>query len=167
MSDGLVYALIGIGLLAIAGLLVFIVRKIAQLRSRRRQAAEDEARLQELQVQARVRAQEQRAYLIESIRVIARAMSEDERLTLTEGCIRLKVLLDNLMPELHQNPDFSIIASHYEATRHIPFLDAWKQLDRREQRRFRREMELLENENREALLSAAGKLHAYPLERMH
>ncbi|MFC6671296.1 DUF2489 domain-containing protein [Marinobacterium aestuariivivens] len=160
MSDEVLYVLIGVGLLVIAALAALIAR---QLRQQREQKAAQRQQLEE----ARNKAREQRQYLIDSIRVIARAMHDDEKLTLTEGCIRLKVLLDNLKPDLHRNPDFEIIERHYEATRHIPYLDAWRKLERTEQRRYQREMDSLESENRAALLLAAEKLCAYPLDRMH
>ncbi|GGO86518.1 hypothetical protein GCM10011348_37520 [Marinobacterium nitratireducens] len=163
MSDAVLYGLSGLGLLVIVALLVYIVRQLGVLKRQRQQQEHERRQLEETQKKAR----EQRAYLIDSIRVIARAMSEDERLTLTEGCIRLKVLLDNLKPEMHRDPDFEIIEQHYLATRHIPYLEAWRKLERREQRRYQREMDTLEAQNRTALLQAADKLSRYPLERMH
>jgi heme exporter protein D len=150
----------GLGLVIIAVSAGYIVVHLRGLRQQRQQR-------EVLQSQAQSKAREQRQYLIDSIRVIARAMSEDEKMTLTEGSIRLKVLLDNLMPELHSNPDFEIIATHYEATRHIPYLKAWKSLERSQQRRYRKEMDTLEQRHRDALLQAAAKLQQYPLDRMH
>jgi hypothetical protein len=160
MSDVMMAWATGLGVLLIVALSWYIVHLLRAQRQRRTQQ-------QERLAEAEKKAREQREYLISSIRVIARAMSSDEKMTLTEGCIRLKVLLDNLKPELHQNPDFEIIATHYEATRHIPYLKEWKSLDRSQQRRYQREMDTLERRHRDALLLAAGKLHAYPLERMH
>ena len=163
MNDSILYGLSGLGLLVIVALSVYIVRQLGKLKEQRRQQEQNRQRLEE----AKSKAREQREYMIESIRVIARAMSEDERLTLTEGCIRLKVLIDNLKPEIHQDPDFEIIEQHYQATRHIPFLKEWRKLERREQRRYQHEMNRLESQNRSALLRAAEKLRQYPLERMH
>jgi hypothetical protein len=160
MSDVVLYGFSALGLVVIVALLVYIVRHLRQQRQRR---LENEQRLEEIRNKGR----EQHQYLIDSVRVIARAMSEDEKMTLTEGCIRLKVLLDNLMPELHHNPDFEIIAIHYEATRHIPYLKEWKNLERSQQRRFQQEMNALEFKHKDALLLAAGKLQDYPLGRMH
>ncbi len=160
MSDSLMFWATGLGLVIIAALSWYIVTRLRALKEQRQQR-------ETLQSQAEAKAREQRQYLIDSIRVIARAMSEDEKMTLTEGSIRLKVLLDNLMPELHQNPDFEIISTHYEATRHIPYLKEWKSLERSQQRRYRQEMDVLEQQHRKALLRAAAKLHEYPLDRMH
>nr|WP_067291546.1 DUF2489 domain-containing protein [Marinobacterium profundum] len=160
MSDSLMFGAAGLGLVIIVALSWYIVTHLRALKEQRQQR-------EAFQIQAETKAREQRQYLIDSIRVIARAMSEDEKMTLTEGSIRLKVLLDNLMPELHQNPDFEIISTHYEATRHIPFLKGWKSLERSQQRRFRQEMDVLEQQHRDGLLRAAAKLHEYPLDRMH
>ncbi|MCP8688744.1 DUF2489 domain-containing protein [Marinobacterium sedimentorum] len=160
MSDSLMFWATGLGLVIITASSWYIVVHLRALRQQRQQR---EAR----QSQAEAKAREQRQYLIDSIRVIARAMSEDEKMTLTEGSIRLKVLLDNLMPELHHNPDFEIISTHYEATRHIPYLKEWTSLEPSQQRRYRQEMDVLEKQHRDALLRAAAKLHEYPLDRMH
>ncbi|UTW11374.1 DUF2489 domain-containing protein [Marinobacterium rhizophilum] len=160
MSDSVMFWATGLGLVIIAVSAGYIVIHLRRLRQQRRER-------ETLHEQAQKKVQEQRQYLIDSIRVIARAMSEDEKMTLTEGAIRLKVLLDNLMPELHRNPDFEIIATHYEATRHIPYLKEWKSLERSQQRRYRQEMDKLEQQHRDALLQAAARLQQYPLDRMH
>lgn len=158
MSETWVYGLIAAGLLVCVGLLVFIQRQRSMIKSAQAEQAE---KLQALEAKA----QEQRDYLIESIHVIARAMIHDERMTLTEGTIRLSVLLDNLSPQLKQEPDFSVINAVFEQTRHIPYLDKWKELDKKDQRRYTQEMKQIEAEHKDALLKAAELLSDYPFEK--
>ncbi|WP_156495351.1 DUF2489 domain-containing protein, partial [Oleiphilus sp. HI0128] len=44
---------------------------------------------------------------LNSIKVIAQCML-DEQVELSEGCIRIKVLLDHLAPNLHEDERFSV-----------------------------------------------------------
>lgn len=158
MSESWIYGLIVVGVLVCAGLLVFIWKQHSSIKAMKEEQAEKQKALE-------ARVQEQRDYLIESIHVIANAMIHDERMTLTEGTIRISVLLDNLAPQLKQEPDFSVISAVYEQTRHIPYLDKWKELDKQEQWRYTQEMKRIEKENKDALLKAAELLSKYPFEK--
>lgn len=158
MSESVVYTLIAVGLLVCAGLLVFIFRQRAVIKAAQ---AEQDARTAE----AEAKAKEHREYLIESVHVIASAMIHDERMTLTEGTIRLSVLLDNLAPQLKQDPEFRILAEVYAKVQHIPFLDGWKQLDRQQQWKYQQEMKKVEAEHRDALMKMAEQLSTFPFEK--
>ncbi|MCO4757916.1 MAG: DUF2489 domain-containing protein [Oceanospirillaceae bacterium] len=158
MSETWVYGLIAVGLLVCVGLVVFIQRQRTTIKAAQEEQA---AKLHALEAKA----QEQRDYLIESIHVIANAMIHDERMTLTEGTIRISVLLDNLSPQLKQEPDFSVINEVFERTRHIPYLNKWKELDKQERWRYKQEMKQIEAEHKDALLKAAGLLASYPFEK--
>ncbi|MGB0468488.1 MAG: DUF2489 domain-containing protein [Pontibacterium sp.] len=158
MSEPLIYTFIILGLLICTGLTVYIVLQCRSIQSQSRIKAE-KAR------EAEAKALEHRSYLIESIHVIAKAMIHDEKLTLTEGSIRLSALLDQLAPALKQEPDIIVIGRVQEATNHIPYLKAWKVLDKKEQRRYLREMHVIETEHRDALLKAAEVLSSYPFEQ--
>lgn len=157
MNTALTYTLIVTGLVAIV-LLSLTIRR--QLRTQREQRARQEAAAARLEQDA----QEQQRYLIDSVRIIAGAVLNDERMTITEGCIRLKVLLDNLAPELHQHADFAVIDQVYAATSHIPFLEAWKALSREEQARFEREMAQVESEHESRVRQAMLALGTWPFE---
>ncbi len=159
MSSTLTYTLIGIGLAAIV-LLSLQIRR--QLRRQRQARQTQQAREQQLRQQA----QEHRRYLVDSVRLIAAAVLNDEKMTLTEGCLRLKVLLDNLAPHLLQHQDFVVIERVYEATRHIPFLAEWKALSKVEQARYQLQMVQVEAEHVEAAEHAMRALQEYPLEQL-
>lgn len=159
MSASLTYTLIAIGLVAIVLLSTLIYRQLKTARELREQQ-EQQAREYEQQ------AQEQRRYLIDSIRIIASAVLHDEKMTMTEGCIRVKVMLDNLAPHLHQHENFAVIERVYRATEHIPFLEDWKALSRTEKREYQKEMAQLEKEHGEQVRTAMTELQRYPLEQM-
>ncbi len=93
MSTGWTYALIVIGSLIIALLLVVIYRQI-------RSDQERKAQIQAAEQKQAEEAARQRDYLVESVKLIANAILHDDKITLTEGCIRLKVMIDHLDPSL-------------------------------------------------------------------
>ncbi|KZY82260.1 hypothetical protein A3741_32365, partial [Oleiphilus sp. HI0069] len=67
---------------------------------------------------------------LNSIKVIAQCML-DEQVELSEGCIRIKVLLDHLAPNLHEDERFSVFIKMYDALEHMPTHEARKQTDKR------------------------------------
>ncbi len=149
--------LIVIGLLVIASLTWLISKQLQA----RRQTREDHQRVLD---EVRAKAQQQRDYLIESVKVISSAVG-DGQCELTEGCIRLKKLLDHLAPHLHQHEQFAIINQMYEATKHMPIMDAWKQLKIKQRFEYTREREALEQQHGEAILIAAKALSHYRFEQ--
>lgn len=113
------------------------------------------------------KAQEQKNYLIDSIRIISRSVV-DGQCPMTEGCIRLKVLIDNYSPLLHDQRDLHVIEIVYNKTSHIPTLEAWKQLSSKEKLLFQKEIDSLELEHAEEIRKAAEFLKDYPFEqRIH
>jgi len=93
----------------------------------------------------------------ESIRVIAQCMI-DEQVDLSEGSIRIKVLLDHVAPELHEHPTFSIFSKIYAATEHMPTHEARKQADKKLIRKLDKERVKLEADNKEEILTASKEL---------
>jgi len=159
MSENTTYLLIFTGLVLIAGLSTYIWKQLKWQRDRKQ-------KLDELEQQAIQKTQERRDYLIESIRLISHAMEHDEQMTLTEGSIRLKVLLEHLAPHLLSQEPYSIFVLIYEETQHIPLKEKFKALDKKVQRKFLREMGVLEHKHEAELLDAARKLNSYPFERL-
>lgn len=153
MSQNLQIVLVLSGLCLIAGLSWFILR---MLKKERQVKFEQQMRLQEIEEKA----QEQRDYLLDSIRVISLAM-QDEQCELAEGSIRIKVLLDHLAPFLHEHEDFSIFNEMFEATKHMPILDEWKKLKLRQRYELTMEREALEEQHKDAIITASKKLAVY------
>ena len=129
--------------------LVALYYLVLLLRSKRAQA-----RQRELQQQQQIA---QRARLIKSVRLIAHGMIEDQ-LSLTEGAIRIGVLLESLMQEEQARTEFRAFYLLADATQHIPILDAWKQLSTRRKLGFDLQREQLEIDHREFVLDAARRL---------
>lgn len=85
-------------------------------------------------------------YIYSSLNVIARAVLDDQ-CPLTEGCIRMAVLMDNLSLDCDTKHRFAPVFTIYNATRHIPTHGNWKSLERKQQRAFKQEMFALEKEH--------------------
>lgn len=103
------------------------------------------------------RGEAQRQRVNNSIQVLAKAVGSED-LTLTEASIRISVLLDGLSVDGEIKEEFSAFYQLREATSHIPILEAWKQLDKKEKRRLSREREQLETQHSEFVLDAARRI---------
>jgi type II secretory pathway pseudopilin PulG len=160
MNESLVYTLILIGVIVIAILAWFIVKQLRQQREAARQLAEQQEKLA-------VEAAANRRYLTESIRIISNAILHDDKITLTEGCMRLKVMIDNYDATLHQDPDYQVIEEVYGKTSHIPIRQDWKALDKKSQRKFQMEMFKVEAECQERVRVAAQRLIDHEMHRVH
>lgn len=95
--------------------------------------------------------------LIDSIQIIALAMRTGD-CNLSEGCIRLRYLLDHLDPEQRLRPRLEAVYAHYEAIAHMPVREARKALKLSERNRLDREREALEAQGRESILAAIAIL---------
>ncbi len=151
MSTTLTYSLIALGLLAIVILSAIIQRQLGRARKLKAEQAEREA--------AAVEALEERhQYLQESIQLVAGAILHDEKMTLTEGCIRLKVLLENYRPQLLQQDAYAVINEVHDKTSHIPIKDEWQALPKKLKRSYEQEMRALESEHQAAVEVIAREL---------
>src|SRR5690554_302358 len=148
MSESVQWLLIVAGLCVSGILILFIIRQLRLLRSARQDRDAREARHSR-----------QRLHLVESIQVLARTMLEDQ-VELSEGCIRIKVLLDNLAPELNEDPRFQIFQKMYESMEHMPTHEARQQTDKRFVRKLDHQRFRLERENQQAIRDAARALLA-------
>ncbi|MGB3621493.1 DUF2489 domain-containing protein [Ketobacter sp. MCCC 1A13808] len=90
-------------------------------------------------------------YICESLNVIANAVLENQ-CPVTEGCIRMAVLLDNLPLDCDTKHRFSLIFEIYNATRHIPTHSGWKSLDRQSRQRYKQEMFGLEQKHNDGVM---------------
>lgn len=160
MSIEFIYTLIAVGVAIIVALSFLIYHQVESARKQREAQAASQARHAE-------EAAKHRAYLLESSKAIANAILNDEKCTLVEGCIRLKVMLDNLNPQLHQNPDYAVFEEVYTRTSHIPILSDWRELERKQQRAFEKEMRAVEQDCEARVNKAAQKLLQDPLLQAH
>jgi len=140
---------IALGFAAIVALSWFIVGKLSLLKKHK----------QTEQIIA-LEQQNKKNSLVESLRVLARTMI-DGQLEYSEGCIRIKVLLDHLDASLHKRSEFKVFEVLYLATEHMPTHEERKKVDKRfiekmDQQRFE-----LEKQHREEILQAAKALLSY------
>ena len=103
---------------------------------------------------------EQYEHRLDSVRVIVNAMDEGQ-CEYTEGCIRLKMLLDQIAPELLQQPAYAIIETMYKETEHMPIKEDWKQLDKKVKAKLTNERFALEGQHKEAIADAVKALRAH------
>ncbi len=117
-----------------------------------RQAGERRRQEQSRQLQEAETEQKRLDYIYESLNVIAKSVL-DGQCPMTEGCIRMAVLMDNLPLDCDTKHKFSALFEIYNATRHIPTHSRWKALDRKTQRRYQQEMLRLEKQYESAVIS--------------
>ena len=149
MSDLMEWSNIVLGLVAIVALGRVIFRQWQTLKS----AKISQQKHQELWLK-------RRANMIESIHLIAMAIEQDQ-VEHSEGCIRIKGLLDHVKPELLQQPDFEVFQIMYEKTEHMPTHEARRQADRRLIRKLDKERFALEDKYREQVQAAAKAIREH------
>ena len=96
-------------------------------------------------------------YLNRSVQVLAQGLVA-EQLSLTEGAIRISVLLDNLKINDGERNDYSALFQLAEATSHIPILGAWNKLPKKEKKRFEKIRTGLEDQYKDFVVDAARRL---------
>ncbi len=154
MSENVIYTLIAVSVIVAIVATVYIVKAVKFTREQQNSLKEEEQRVQK-------RYEEQRAYLVESVQVISAAVGNDEKLSITEACMRLNALLESLAPQLLSDPEFKVINDVYAKTSHIPIKGDWKALSKQERWGFMQEMKRVDAEFSEDVRIAAAKLKAY------
>lgn len=99
----------------------------------------------------------QKQYLIDSLGILAKTILDDQ-IELSEGSIRIKVLIDNLDATLHALPAFKIFEEIYRKTEHMPTHQARKDTDKRFIHKYDQQRYALEQQNRERIREAAREL---------
>lgn len=143
MPQWLQWSLIILGLAAIAILLVFIVRHGRLIRMQRRQASRQQV------FQA-----ERREKMIESIRILAMAVEEDQ-VEYSEACLRIKGLLDHVSPGLLEESPYRIFLEVHDRIQHMPTHRARQQTDAHFVRKMDEERFALEKQHADAIRRAA------------
>ncbi|MBU2872433.1 DUF2489 domain-containing protein [Marinobacter salexigens] len=108
MPQWLQWSLISAGAIAIIALLGFIRRQMTMLTENRRRQQKAEA------FKAK-----RRQDIVDSIKVIAMAIEEDQ-VEYSEACLRIKGLLDHIAPELMEKSPFRVFLEVHEKLRHMP-----------------------------------------------
>lgn len=143
MPQWLQWVLIIAGVIASIALLVFIGRQARVLATNRKR-----------QQKAMAFQEKRRQGMIESIRVIAMAVEEDQ-VEYSEACLRIKGLLDHVAPELMEQAPFRIFREVHDQLEHMPTHRARQQTDTRFVQKMDRERYDIENANADEIRRAA------------
>ncbi len=100
---------------------------------------------------------ENRQKNINSVEIIARAVLDDQ-VTLTEASIRINALVQAIRLEEDKAKELSVFRQLAEATAHIPILEKWKALSRKEKRDYEKERESIEANFRDFVKAASEKI---------
>lgn len=84
----------------------------------------------------------------------------DDKLTHTEGCIRIAAMAAGLPDYQGFQKEYAVFFQVAEATAHVPILDAWRALSPQEQKSLERERLDIEERYRPAVVAAAQQLKA-------
>ncbi len=134
----MIYFAIATGCLLIAVLSIYIYRNL----SAQKQRQQEQKKILDQHLKEH---QEQQEYVSSSINIIVKALSIGQ-IEVVEASIRLKVLVDQLRPNLEES-SFPVLESVFEATKHIPKLKAWKSLTKQERKKFTKLINELEVEH--------------------
>lgn len=145
------WSLIAVGLVASALLVFFIVRQSSALKQHRI------ARTRSTEFQAR-----RREDMIESIRIIAMAVEQDQ-IEYSEACLRIKGLLDHVDPTLLEKQPYSVFLDIHNKLDHMPTHRARQRTDARFLEKMDKERQDLEVEHGDAIRRAATAIrhHAF------
>ncbi len=149
MSTLAQWILIILGLAVIGGLSLYIRRQWHRI-SHARKARE---RTEQLQA-------ERRDKMIESIQILAMTIEQDQ-VEYSEGCIRIKGLLDHVAPELLSQRPYDVFQTMYEKTEHMPTHEARRQADPKLIRRLDEERFALERKYSDEIREAAMAIRFY------
>lgn len=150
MPEWLQWTLIIAGLLAIALLVAFILRQSRLLQEERKRQAKTET----FQT-------ERRRSMVESIRVLAMAVEEDQ-VEYSEACLRIKGLLDHVAPELLEKSPFRIFQEVHDRLQHMPTHRARQETEGRFVEKMDRERLAVEKEHADAIRRAATAIRHHP-----
>ncbi|MDC0663989.1 DUF2489 domain-containing protein [Marinobacter sp. SS21] len=150
MPIGLQWTLIVLGLIAIVLLAAFIGRQLRLLRKdkalKRKHAA----------FQAQRRTQ-----IVESIRVLAMAIEENQ-VEYSEACLRLKGLLELIDPELLTQAPYQVFQQVHDQIQHMPTHQTRQDTDLKFIRKLDKDRFAIESQHAEAIQRAASALRQHP-----
>ncbi|MFT5592892.1 MAG: hypothetical protein ACI8SR_001258 [Oceanicoccus sp.] len=132
---------------AIAGYYLFKLRKAKQLQAKKIQQNQDAW-------------QKHRNELASDLRFIANSMLQGQ-CEITEGCLRIVVLMDRLDDTLQHKPEFKTIQSHFAQTINMPTHEAYKALPKQEQFKQDKLRFNLEEQHKKHVLLEAKTLSEY------
>lgn len=115
-----------------------------------RQVKAAEERQQKEQIAAAEALRSKQLELVSDIHFVARAMLA-QQCEVSEGVLRLHHLIQSLDPEVWPMQELSAVRRHYQAIADMPILEAYKQLNKREQFKLDKQRWQLESDNQAAI----------------
>lgn len=116
--------LISVGTLIIAALAGYAWHLLSKVKA-------NEASQKLEQAEAELKLRQHQEELVSDIRFIARSVVQ-QQCDITEGVLRVNYLLTGLDPDAWQLSEITTIRTHYDATKDMPILDAYKALNPKE-----------------------------------
>lgn len=161
MNPWIVSALIIIVVLAgYAGYLHWLLRQQKRNRAERATAAHQNPATGAVQTFGPTSSSQQRTVAAEkAVYLLAEALL-DNKLTHTEGCIRITAMAAGLADYERFQKNYAVFFKVAEATAHVPILDAWRALSAKEQKTLERERLDIEERYRPEVIAAAQQLKA-------
>ena len=92
---------------------------------------------------ARQTNEQHQQFLCSSLTILARCLVQ-QQINMTEGCIRIKTILDMLDSKLFKTDKYQVFTTMYDATIHMPIGEARKILKARERNHLDKERDSLE-----------------------
>jgi hypothetical protein len=154
MSLNWMWLLIVLGCLTSLLLLFFIRQQWLIIKGFRQK--EDESKAKQIA---------QKKEIIQSIQVLAQAMIENQ-MELSEGCIRIRVLLDYIHPQLIEQAPFDIFDIMYRGTEHMPTHDERQKTDKHFVNKMDIQRYKLEREHQNQILAASKALRAFDFSKI-
>lgn len=98
--------------------------------------------------------------LVNDIRFVARSVVE-QQCEITEGVLRIHYLISGLDPDVWQMNELQNVRAHYDATKAMPILEAYKKLSRKQQFKLDSQRWSLEEKNKLTIEQELKWLVAY------
>lgn len=152
MSDNVVWAISILGLLISLVLWQFILRKHRELK-----ALQQEPSAPSSASSAEGKRSTQNLGLRDSLSVICTLLI-DQQVEISEGCIRIRVLLDHYNSQWLELDDFAVFREVHDALSHMPTHQARKQTDKKIIQKLDQERFAIEERNAERVHKAAQAL---------
>lgn len=150
-------------LVGLAALVIVLLAGVAiflhwQLHLRKKRAAQQEAQLA-------AEIQKKRQEAANSLRFIAQSYLA-EQVELAEAGIRISRLLDFLAANQQQRSPYRVFDEIHQRLKHIPILQAWKDLSKQERRNHTKLINEVENEFKDFAAAAAKELASFELSHL-
>lgn len=124
-------------ILVLGGYAYRLLQKVKQVNlAKKKEQAEAELQLRRYQEE-----------LVSDIRFVSRSMIQ-QQCDITEGVLRIQYMITGLDPHVWQLTEITTIRTHYDATKNMPILDAYKALSPKERFKLDKQRLQLENDNK-------------------